>query len=539
MRKKPAHSISLVGFMGVGKSAVGRLLARRTGIPFADVDALVERQAQATIAQIFAERGEPAFRSMEAETIAKLASASPRVIAAGGGAILNPQNLTALRLAGPVLLLTAEPKTLRARIARQPGSRPLVPRLEQAEARIAQLLRERQPAYAQADYAISTEGRTPPAVAREAERIWRNWGRAQTLALTFAHQGSGVVVQEGGLRQVGRLAAEAGLRGRVLVATDSHVAPLYLNTMLGSLGRAGFTCEAVILPAGERSKTWATARRILDRLAQLRMGRDDSVVALGGGVVGDVAGFAAAIYMRGINLVQVSTSLISQVDSALGGKTAVNHPAAKNLFGAFHHPCLVVLDPLVLRTLPMREFRAGLGEVVKYGAIADASLLDYLEEHTDAILNREPALLGRLVLRCCKMKASLVTPDERDTTGIREALNFGHTLGHALERAGGYRRLRHGEAISVGMVAAARLSAALGSATPEDGARIERGLTTLGLPVRSRADVGELLATAGLDKKTRKGKLRYVLLDEGLGKTRTSEVGLPTLLRVWRQVTSG
>ncbi|WP_425480124.1 3-dehydroquinate synthase [Cognatilysobacter segetis] len=327
-----------------------------------------------------------------------------------------------------------------------------------------------------------------------------------------------------GLVRFGRALAEA-VRGRhVLVVTDANVARLHLPVLQASLARhrPALAVGVHVMAPGEAEKTLDAWREVIDALARLGATRDATVVALGGGVVGDLAGFAAACWMRGIDVVQVPTTLLAMVDSSVGGKTAVDLPAGKNLVGAFHPPCAVVADTACLATLPERELRAGLAEVVKYGAVFDAAFLDWLEAHADALLARDPDALGDAVLRSCAYKAQVVARDPFER-GERALLNFGHTFGHAIETEQGYAGaaggLVHGEAVAVGMVRAARLSAALGRAPSADADRLEHLLARFGLPtaVPGGLDAGALLARMRLDKKADAAGLRFILWD-GLGR---------------------
>jgi 3-dehydroquinate synthase len=308
---------------------------------------------------------------------------------------------------------------------------------------------------------------------------------------------------------------------RVLVVTDDTVGPLYGRALAAAL--PGRRLETVTIPAGEQSKTLAECAGLFTALAGLGAGRDSSVLALGGGVVGDLAGFAAACWMRGIGYVQVPTTLLAMVDSAVGGKTAVNLAEGKNLVGAFHQPAAVVADIDTLATLPAREFAAGLAEVVKYGAIGDAAFFDWLEANADALLRHEPAALVHAIATSVRHKAGIVTRDEHEA-GERALLNFGHTFGHAIETATGYDRYRHGEAVAIGMVQAARLSSRLGLAPAADGDRLARLLARFGLPVAldPPIDPQRLLGHMRLDKKATGAGLRFVLW-HGIGRAHLAD----------------
>ncbi|OJY91231.1 MAG: 3-dehydroquinate synthase [Lysobacterales bacterium 63-13] len=303
----------------------------------------------------------------------------------------------------------------------------------------------------------------------------------------------------------------AAMRGRqVLVLSNSTVAPLYLERVLGGLD--GLAHASLIIEDGEQHKTFENAGRVLDALARLGANRDATLIALGGGVIGDLGGFAAACWMRGIDFVQMPTTLLAMVDSSVGGKTGVNLAAGKNLVGAFHQPRAVVIDTSTLATLPEREFLAGLAEVVKYGAIGDAAFFAWLETHADALLVRDATALEAAIASSCRHKAGVVARDEREL-GERALLNFGHTFGHALEVEAGYGEILHGEAVAIGMLLAARLSSRLGLAAAADAERLQALLQRLRLPTRIPPGLQprRLLERMRLDKKSVSGQLRLVL----------------------------
>jgi 3-dehydroquinate synthase len=295
--------------------------------------------------------------------------------------------------------------------------------------------------------------------------------------------------------------------------SSARIARLHGARLLRSLRRAGHRPVLLLVPDGEGAKTPAQVEGLHRRFARAGLDRGAWVLALGGGVVGDVAGFAAATYLRGVRLAMAPTTLLAQVDASIGGKTGVNLPEGKNLVGSFHQPRLVLADTRALATLPEREFRSGLAEVVKVGAALDRALFALVEREADRLLERDPVLVARVVARCARLKAGVVTADERDLSGRRAVLNYGHTVGHALEAATGYRRFRHGEAVSIGIVAAARLAVRLGALAPADAARQERLLARLGLPTRVPRGVplSRIVQALRRDKKARDGRLVFVL----------------------------
>jgi 3-dehydroquinate synthase len=315
----------------------------------------------------------------------------------------------------------------------------------------------------------------------------------------------------------------------LLVVSNTVVAPLYLQSL--EAGLQPRRVVASILPDGESHKTLANVARILDVMVANRFGRDCAVVALGGGVVGDMAGFAAATYQRGVAFVQVPTTLLAQVDSSVGGKTGVNHPGGKNLIGAFHQPVVVVADTGTLASLPARELRAGLAEVIKYGLICDAGFFAWLEAHIDALLAGDPAALAHVIRRSCEIKAEIVGRDEREQ-GERALLNLGHTFGHALESATGYKEWLHGEAIGAGLVMAAWMSGQSGYLTSEEVERVARLVARAGLPTHvSNVKPDVALEHMRIDKKVQAGRIRLVLL-RGIGRAFvTADYDEPALLR--------
>jgi len=299
---------------------------------------------------------------------------------------------------------------------------------------------------------------------------------------------------------------------RAAIVTNEVVAPLYLERVARALAQAGVAATQIVVQDGEQAKDWRTLERVFDALLAARCGRDTVIVAVGGGVVGDLAGFAAAVYQRGVPFIQVPTTLLAQVDSSVGGKTAINHPRGKNMVGAFHQPLAVISDTSTLDTLPDRELRAGLAEVIKHGLILDRAFTDWLDANLPALLAREPRALAHAVRRSCELKARVVAADERET-GLRAILNFGHTFGHAFEAGLGYGEWLHGEAVAAGMVMAAELSVRAGRLARADAMRVRALLARAGLPVAGPALSAErILELMQVDKKAAAGRIRFVLL---------------------------
>jgi 3-dehydroquinate synthase len=332
-----------------------------------------------------------------------------------------------------------------------------------------------------------------------------------SVRVNLAERGYEIRVTGNDLAGVGPFVRGLVRGGLALVVTDDNAAP-HGRAVATSLGGAGFQVHTTSLPPGESQKDLAVASRLYDRLQEAGADRKTLVVAVGGGVVGDLAGFVAATYVRGLPLLMVPTTLLAMVDSSVGGKVGVNHPRAKNLIGAFHQPAGVWIDTATLDTLPDREYRSGLAEVVKYGVILDADFFAFLEANAEAVLRREPEDVRRVVAHCCRLKANVVEQDEREETGLRVILNYGHTFAHAFETAAGYGPWLHGEAVAAGMVCAARLAERRGLIPPDLTDRQTALLRRFGLPTApGRWAVDGLLATMRSDKKSLAGRLRFVL----------------------------
>ena len=353
----------------------------------------------------------------------------------------------------------------------------------------------------------------------------------QRLTVNLGERSYPIYVGAGILERAGEYLAQAGLRGKVAIVTNPTVAQLYLDAAHDALRHSGFEVTAVLVPDGEEHKNLKSLASIYDRLIAERLERRACVLALGGGVIGDLAGLAAATYLRGVPYVQVPTTLLAQVDSSVGGKTGVNHADGKNLIGAFYQPKLVLIDITVLRSLPSRELIAGLAEVIKYGIIDDPVLFSMLEQGVDKIIGLNQEMLTRIVATSCAIKARVVEIDEREDD-YRAVLNFGHTIGHALESATGYRQFLHGEAVGVGIVKAAALSARQGFCDAATLSRITALVQRTGLPVEIPAALSpqSLIQAMEIDKKVAGGKIKFIMC-EGIGKTRFHWLSPDEILR--------
>jgi shikimate kinase / 3-dehydroquinate synthase len=539
-----ARQIVLIGLSGVGKSTVGKALAERLGWSFIDTDDAVIARERKTPAEVIVERGEAAFRKIEEEIVAEAAQRVPAVIATGGGAFLSARSRRALGERGFICFLDATPAEVarRARGDDPDIKRPLLGANEgEWERRLEELDAERRPYYNHADLWVpvqaparedraeleATVTRILYAWASEAEQRLSDARRLERLARDEPARVPAAVVDTGverypiwvGPGELSRLPQRLEMLGltdrRAFLISDATVMDRHGATVAAALDGAGVAGASYIVPEGEASKSPRVAEEIYRWLAEQRAERRDLVIALGGGMVGDLAGFVAATYLRGMPLIQAPTSVLAMNDAAIGGKTAVDLPAGKNLVGAFYQPRAVISDVGTLRTLPRRAYLEGFAEVIKHGFILDPGLLDLLERERGTLAGSDPdvELLAGVIARSSRLKALVVSSDPQER-GLRAILNYGHTVGHAVEAAGGYAEYLHGEAVAVGMMAAARIGAEMGLI---DAALVDRHadlLRAYGLPTTAQGLSAErVLEAMRLDKKVERGQHRFVLLE--------------------------
>ena len=527
----PAHlvgrSIVLVGLMGAGKTSIGRRMAARLGIPFRDADAEIELAAGCSIPELFRRYGERDFRDGERRVIRRLLAGDPLVLATGGGAFMDPDTRRAIRADAVSIWLRVRLPTLVRRVASR-NNRPLLQGGDPAEI-LGRLIELRHPVYAEADVVVDCGDEPPEYTTTKVLNALQDWHPPRRLAVSLSDSAYDVVVGDNLLARAGALLAPVIPQKRAVVVTDTTVAALHLPTLLAGLAQTGIAVQQVVVPPGEASKSMATYTQVVDGLLEAGVERRTTVIALGGGVVGDLAGFAAATTLRGLPFVQAPTTLLAQVDSSVGGKTGINTPQGKNLVGAFHQPRLVLADTGTLGTLAGRELRAGYAEVVKAGLIGDAAFFDWCEANGAALTAGDRDVQAEAILRACAFKAAVVGDDEREERPAdgRALLNLGHTFGHALEAEVGYGGgLLHGEAVAVGLGLAFRLSAQLGLCAPGDAARVADHLNAVGLPsepgmLNRRFSATRLIAHMRRDKKMRDGTLHFVLA-RGIGQAFTS-----------------
>jgi len=531
-----SRSVVLVGMMGAGKTSVGKKLAARLGLPFKDADAEIEIAHEMSVPEIFAKYGEAYFRDGERKVVSRLLNDGPQVLATGGGAYLNPQTQARVAESAISVWLKAEFDVLMRRV-RKKANRPLLQTAD-PEGTLRHLIELRYPVYAKADVTVLSKDGPHEVVIEDILQSLEH-----RFALHSPRQKPVPVTQRVGLgtRSYDIIIGDsllAGAGGRIsalfpnsncAIVTDENVARLHLPALQESLTQAGIGSSVIRVPPGEASKSYAMFEKVCDGIIAAKLERRDVVIAFGGGVVGDLAGFAAASVRRGMSFVQIPTSLLSQVDSSVGGKTGINSPHGKNLIGAFYQPSLVLADTAVLDSLPIREFRAGYAEVAKYGLIDDAPFFHWLEQNWRDVFAGGAARQDA-IRRSCAAKAAVVERDEFET-GDRALLNLGHTFGHAFERLTHYdsSKLVHGEGVSVGMACAYRFSVKKGLCHGQDAGRMEAHLRQVGLPTRIRQINDKLpphekmssdaiLAAMFQDKKVERGALTFILA-RGIGQS--------------------
>jgi shikimate kinase/3-dehydroquinate synthase len=525
--------IILIGFSGTGKTAVGHRVSSILGWKLVDIDALIVESEGKSIDQIFRGEGEERFREIEREAVTAAVTDHNVVISTGGGAVTDDSIRTMLLQSGFVVCLEAQSKTIDRRLRPGPDTdspspeiRPLLAGTNiEAFERIQALKKERQWSYSGAHWTIATDLLSIEQTSQEVLRAWRrltpllarkeNDGPVAAIVTTDSGSYPIIVGWDFLEADLGKKLLETGFEGRAFIVCDSNVVHPYGRISQLSLHKAGIESHLFIFPAGEENKSLVTATAVFEWLAERRAERGDTIVAVGGGVAGDLAGLVSAMYARGMNLVHVPTSLTAMVDSSIGGKTAVDLSAGKNLIGAFQQPILVMTDVSNLATLPERALREGWAEAIKHGFALDQGLVEFYEEHADGLLSLDPGLMTQAIGRNITIKARLVTEDERETSGRRALLNYGHTIGHALETAAGYDRYLHGEAVAIGMSGAAMLGTLQGITPIDIVSRQRELLLKFGLPTGfSNVSSSAILEAMTRDKKRSAGEARWILLED-------------------------
>ena len=488
--------IFLYGPVGVGKSTVGKILARNLNLPFIDSDHVIETNAGGSIFEIMTQQGEVAARDLETTALKQIVNHKESVIALGGGALLRDENRALVGNNGRVIFLAADLDTLRGRLDSDSNKRPLL--AGDLSEKLTSLLARRKEHYD--SFPLRFDANQAPE--RLAWQIQVALGRFHLSAMGAYD----VVVQKGGIDDLGQRLKSCELQNPIVV-TDPNIAQFHAEHVVASLENAGFDSKTVLLPPGETHKNLDTVSQLWKSFLNSGLDRKSTVIALGGGVIGDLAGFAASTYMRGIPWVCVPTTLLSMVDASLGGKTGFDLPEGKNLIGSFYPPKLVLADPQVLSTLPEAEFVSGLAEVVKHGIISDPELFDLCSHGLECV----QADLEQIVKRAMAVKVKIIEGDPYEK-GFRAALNVGHTVGHAVELVSKFQ-LRHGEAVAIGMVAEAKLAERLTVATKGLSDMITGGLSALGLPIDIPQNLPreEIVQTMRVDKKKNAIAIRFAL----------------------------
>ena len=537
-------NIFITGFSGTGKTTVGRAVARSLGWRLVDTDEEIVKGAGKTIAAIFEEEGEAAFRRLEQQLLAEVCKAQHQVVSTGGGMVMDERNRRLMERNGIVVCLEAAPHTIHRRLLAEQGAEegPVVrPMLADPDPlrRIAALKSERQFGYALAHWTVHTDRLSPQDAAGEVIRAWEVLSRKMAgapspqsspikgeevgeLAATVRTSSGDypVWVGWGTLGELGKRVHHMVAPGAAYIVTDEG-AFQHAHSARASLEAAGVPAHMFVIPPGETSKTLEMARHLYEWLASRKAERGHLVLAVGGGVVGDLAGFVAATFLRGVSFGQVPTSLLAMMDAAIGGKTGVDLAEGKNLVGAFYQPRFVLEDVQTLRTLPERELTSGWAEAIKHGLILDEALLRTFEAESEAILALDREVSTDVIRRSVAVKVDVVSRDEKETLGVRILLNYGHTIGHAIESATGYSRYLHGEAVAIGMMGAASIGRRIGLITEADVERHRTVLKAYGLPVAlNDVDLDAVAEAMTLDKKRSDGSIRWVLLD-GIGRAVT------------------
>lgn len=506
------ENIILIGFMGSGKDSVGSEISKNTDLNFISMDDYIVLKEKRTINNIFEESGEKYFRKIEKETLKDIKNLKNTVVSTGGGVVKDPENRKMLFEMGKVVYLYTSLEAVKQRLDKD-KTRPLI----KDKSNIIKIYNKRMKKgfYEFANKKIDTSDITPAQVAEKILKILKvesevkeksfETYKSKTESKEYPIHIGYNILQEDSSEFNLELNSE-----KVAIISNPVVGALYIKEIEKILMKKGIKPYQCIIPDGEKYKNFDTIKKIFDMLLKENMDRASSIIALGGGVIGDMGGFVASTLKRGVSLIHIPTTLIAQVDSSIGGKTGFDHPLGKNMIGTFYQPDMVLIDIKKLLTLPEKEFRNGLAEVIKYGITHDAELFDILENKKEEIINRDIDLLKEIVSRCVLIKKEVVEEDEKEEKGIREVLNYGHTIGHIIETLTGYSKYSHGEAVAMGMVEEAKLAKEEGFLNKKDCERIENLIEKYKLPssLPKKIDRNEMRNRVSQDKKVRKGKIR-------------------------------
>ncbi|MGL1902996.1 MAG: 3-dehydroquinate synthase [Fibrobacterales bacterium] len=510
MNSLPECNIYFTGFMATGKTRIGEATAKNFNWEFIDTDKYIAEKEGITISEIFQTHGEPYFRQKELETVEEISQQKQKIIALGGGAVTNPEILKIIRATGILVRLWAPIDVISERISRK-DTRPLMSGLDDKErkAKIEQMLKVRDPYYSQADFSIeSNETCKVSDIVSQIKRLSSAW-QYKKVEVTTSGGHYPIFIGRNFTPLFKSIFEGLNLETSYLICTDSNVFKAQKENIKTIQKQAG-KCRVFQFKAGESFKNLNNLNKLYTYMLNKQYTRKSTLLQFSGGVGGDMAGFAAATYQRGINFIQVPTTLLSMVDSSVGGKVAVNHTAGKNMIGAFYQPKAVLINLDVLETLEPIEYLAGLAEVIKYGVIWDSEFFNWLEANVQNLKDREYDTLEYAVRRCCEIKAEVVGLDEKENN-IRAILNYGHTFGHAIEKVTNYKEYSHGIAVSLGMRVAARMATAMTLWKAEDEARQNNLLNAFGFPTTYAIDKEEAWNAMAVDKKADKDTRVYIL----------------------------
>lgn len=530
------ENIALTGLMGSGKSSVGRTIARLLKRKFVDTDFIIEKEEGSTISKIFETRGEDYFRELEKRIIKRVLKSQGQIISLGGGTIVNEDNRKLIKNGAKLVALVAEPEELYERVKRR-SHRPLLTQSEDPLQTLKELWDDRKSAYEDSHVQIKTSGKEVDDVANE---IISTLDLAKinnhTLNISIQREMQRYNIYFRKLSQIDL--SDINLGQRILIVTQEPIAKHFLNVLKERFA-SQFQVSVLQIDNGEEAKNFFNFQIILQKCLSLNMERKDTIIALGGGVVGDLAGFAASAYLRGINFIQIPTTLLAMLDSSVGGKTAINVPEGKNLIGSFYQPRMVHIDVNNLQTLPDSEFKSGLGELVKYtllgskwDSLLGENFFNFVERNAQKILDKDEEILRDTIDHCLKIKANIVGQDEKEK-GIRAYLNLGHTFGHSIEEVTKYQRYSHGEAVAIGIACACHLAELMKEIPAGEKEKVFRLMDALGLNYKIPEDIDTESIIQGFsrDKKVQDGSVRFILPKKKLGRVDIFNDVNPSLVR--------
>ncbi len=507
--------IVFIGMPGSGKTAFGKFVAEKLKVPFIDSDMLVEETVGKDISDIFSGEGEKKFRNIEKDVIYKASLIENVVISTGGGAWLSKENQKKLKKDSIIIYLYCEPEEICKRLKNSEEKRPL---LNDNFNNLKELFTRRHKIYQEADYILNTTEKSMDELWFELySNLKFNLEKSfeiskKSIAVRTSQKSYQIIIGKEIISSIGNKLKQIykGNKPRILIVANPYTKAMFANSLINSLNENGFTASLYLLPEGEENKSLLQAEKAYKFMVNKGFDRGDLIVGLGGGVIGDFAGFIAATYMRGLAVFQIPTTLLAQVDASIGGKTAVNLSEGKNLVGVFHQPEEVLIDINVLRHLSNYQYRQGIAECIKYGILGDKELFVFFEENIRSILDRDVRKLQYIIAKCCKIKADIVSEDEKEK-GLRAVLNLGHTIGHALEASVGYGNLGHGDAVALGMRAEAYIGTQLGITDPNLLESLNRLLDCFNFPSDLDFSLDKVMALIKSDKKRVRGKARFVI----------------------------